>query len=63
MRPPEDNRTKLGWSRVAIFGYFFILGVATATWSARLPAIKESLRLSDGRLGLAAGLLLSLIHI
>ena len=53
MRPPEDNRTKLGWSRVAIFGYFFILGVATATWSARLPAIKESLRLSDGRLGLA----------
>jgi MFS family permease len=44
---------ELRWSRVAIFGYFFILGVATATWAARLPAIKESLHLSDGRLGLA----------
>jgi MFS family permease len=43
----------LRWSRAAILGYFFILGVATATWAARLPAIKESLRLSDGRLGLA----------
>jgi MFS family permease len=43
----------LRWSRAAIFGYFFILGVATATWAARLPAIKESLHLSDGRLGLA----------
>jgi len=49
--------TKLGpdlrQSRIAIVGYFFILGVATATWAARLPAIKESLHLSDGRLGLA----------
>ena len=44
---------ELRWSRIAILGYFFVLGVATATWSARLPAIKESLRLSDGRLGLA----------
>jgi MFS family permease len=43
----------LRWSRAAILGYFFILGVATATWAARLPAIKESLHLSDGRLGLA----------
>ncbi len=31
---------KLGRARVAIFGYFFVLGAATATWSARLPAIK-----------------------
>ena len=44
---------QLRQSRVAIVGYFFILGVATATWAARLPAIKESLHLSDGRLGLA----------
>jgi len=44
---------ELRQSRVAIVGYFFILGVATATWAARLPAIKESLQLSDGRLGLA----------
>ncbi len=40
-------------SRIAIFGYFMVLGVATATWAARLPAIKQSLHLSDGRLGLA----------
>ena len=39
--------------RIAIFGYFFVLGAATATWAARLPAIKQSLHLSDGRLGLA----------
>jgi len=38
---------------VAVLSYFFILGVATATWSARLPAIKTSLGLSDARLGLA----------
>jgi MFS family permease len=38
---------------VAILGYFFILGAATATWSARLPTIKAALHLSDGRLGLA----------
>ena len=44
---------ELRHSRIAILGYFFILGVAFATWSARLPAIKQSLHLSDGRLGLA----------
>ena len=44
---------ELRHSRVAILGYFFILGVAFAAWGARLPAIKESLHLSDGRLGLA----------
>jgi MFS family permease len=36
-----------------VFVYFFILGVSGATWSARLPAIKAALHLSDGRLGLA----------
>jgi len=35
-----------------VFGHFFVLGAATATWSARLPAIKEALHLSDGSLGL-----------
>ena len=39
-------------ARVAVLGYFFVLGAATATWAARLPAIKEALHLSDGRLGL-----------
>ena len=40
-------------ARIAVFGYFLILGVATATWSARLPAIKADLHLSDAGLGLA----------
>jgi MFS family permease len=40
-------------ARIAVLGYFFMLGAATATWSARLPAIKAALHLSDGRLGLA----------
>ena len=35
-----------------MLSYFFVLGVATATWSARLPAIKAALHLSDGHLGL-----------
>ena len=44
---------ELRHSRVAILAYFFILGVGFAAWAARLPAIKQSLHLSDGRLGLA----------
>ncbi|MGH3161968.1 MAG: MFS transporter, partial [Streptosporangiaceae bacterium] len=44
---------ELRHSRIAILGYFFILGVGFAAWGARLPAIKQSLHLSDGRLGLA----------
>ena len=50
---PSAPSAGLRQSRSAILGYFFVLGVATATWAARLPAIKESLHLSDGRLGLA----------
>jgi MFS family permease len=53
-------------SRVAVLGYFFVLGAATATWSARLPAIKAALHLTDARLGLAlfavpAGSVLTLV--
>jgi MFS family permease len=40
-------------ARVAVFAYFFVLGVASATWSSRLPAIKSALHLSDAHLGLA----------
>ena len=36
-----------------MLAYFFVLGMGGATWAARLPAIKESLHLTDGRLGLA----------
>jgi MFS family permease len=53
-------------ARIAVLGYFFVLGAATATWAARLPAIKASLHLSDGGLGLAlfavpAGSVLTLV--
>jgi len=44
---------ELRQARAAVFAYFVVLGVATATWAARLPAIKASLGLSDARLGLA----------
>ena len=41
----------LGRARVAVLAHFFVLGVAFATWAARLPAIKAALHLSDSRLG------------
>jgi MFS family permease len=46
------DRLELRRARIAVLGYFFMLGAAQATWSARLPAIKAALNLSDGRLGL-----------
>jgi MFS family permease len=46
------TRAELRRARLALFGHFFVLGAATTTWSARLPAIKEALHLSDGGLGL-----------
>jgi MFS family permease len=52
MTVQERAGRELRRARVAVFGHFFVLGAATATWSARLPAIKESLHLSDGGLGL-----------
>jgi MFS family permease len=39
--------------RIAILIHFIVLGASTATWSARLPAIKDELQLSDFRLSLA----------
>ena len=33
--------------------YFVVLGVANGVWLARIPAVKQGLRLSDGALGLA----------
>ena len=50
---PRVPSAELRRSRVAILSYFFVLGVAGATFAARLPAIKLALHLSDGRLGLA----------
>jgi MFS family permease len=47
------NPAQLRSARVAILAHFFVLGAATATWAARLPAIKAALHLTDYHLGLA----------
>jgi MFS family permease len=36
-----------------VVAYFVVLGVANGVWLARIPAVKQELRLSDGALGLA----------
>ncbi|MFC5822502.1 MFS transporter [Nonomuraea insulae] len=46
--------------RVAVYLLFFLSGAALGTWTARIPPIKEGLKLSDGQfslalLGIAAG--------
>ncbi|MEZ0070979.1 MFS transporter [Planotetraspora sp. GP83] len=47
-------------ARVAVYGLFLLAGMAIGTWTARIPAIKSGLHLSDGQLslgliGIAAG--------
>jgi predicted MFS family arabinose efflux permease len=39
--------------RTAVYLLFFLAGTAIGTWTARIPAIKESLGLGDGQLSLA----------
>ncbi|GAA1286077.1 MFS transporter [Planotetraspora silvatica] len=46
-------RPSLRRARLAVFGLFLLAGMAIGTWTARIPAIKEDLALSDGRLSLA----------
>lgn len=41
----------LGWYRAAIGLFFFLQGTVFATWSARIPDIKQALQLGDARLG------------
>ncbi len=50
MTGPEP---RLRRGRAAIAVYFILLGIAIATWSSRIPAIKHDLHLSDSALGLA----------
>ncbi|HEY4462632.1 MAG TPA: MFS transporter [Streptosporangiaceae bacterium] len=50
-------------ARIAVSTYFLLLGLTSAVWVARIPAVKERLALSDGQLGIAllavpAGLML-----
>jgi MFS family permease len=40
-------------ARIAVVVYFAALGLANGVWLARIPAIKHSLHLTDGVLGLA----------
>ena len=41
----------LRWYRAAIGLFFFLQGTVFATWSARIPDIKQALQLGDARLG------------
>jgi MFS family permease len=57
---------KMRRARVAVFIYFFLLGMVSAVWVARIPAIKHHLGLTDGTLGAAllaapAGLVLVML--
>jgi MFS family permease len=40
-------------ARIAVSTYFLLLGITSAVWVARIPAVKERLALSDGQLGIA----------
>jgi predicted MFS family arabinose efflux permease len=44
------NRTALRRARVATYLLFALFGMALGTWTARIPAIKHGLGLSDGQL-------------
>lgn len=48
-----DDRAELERGRVAVTVVFFLAGMLLGGWTARIPAIKETLVLSDGRLSIA----------
>jgi MFS family permease len=54
-RPPASPlvRSQLVRARISVVAYFAVLGVANGVWLARIPAVKQSLHLTDGVLGLA----------
>jgi fucose permease len=49
----SSTSRELRRARVAVLAYFALLGLANGVWLARIPAIKQSLHLTDGVLGLA----------
>ncbi|GAA4562387.1 MFS transporter [Planotetraspora kaengkrachanensis] len=53
MAPLATAPPSLRRARIAVFGLFLLAGTAIGTWTARIPAIKHDLALSDGRLSLA----------
>ncbi len=64
MNAPNESSVRNGGSRarVAVSAAFLIHSTVSGTWAPRLPAIKESLGLSDGELGTAlVGLAIGLV--
>ncbi|WP_203999509.1 MFS transporter [Virgisporangium aurantiacum] len=49
----EQDRGRIQRGRVATSLAFFLFGSALGVWTARIPAVKERLGLSDGRLSVA----------
>lgn len=50
---PTRDEAALARARHAVVAVFFLLGLVSAAWASRIPAVKGSLRLSAGSLGLA----------
>ena len=48
---PDTRRALFAW-RNAVFAIFFISGLGLASWVARLPAVRDGLRLSTAEVGL-----------
>jgi MFS family permease len=46
-----SHRDRLAW-RNAVFAVFFVSGLSLATWMSRIPAVRDSLRLSTAEVGL-----------
>ena len=64
MEPPDETSVRSAGRRayVAVAAAFLIHSTVSGTWAPRLPAIKESLDLSDGELGTAlVGLAIGLV--
>jgi fucose permease len=53
MRPPTNaDRGVLVRARIAVSTLFLLYGLILGTWTARIPAVKEKLALTDGRLSI-----------
>jgi fucose permease len=56
MAPDElilPTRSTRRWQRIAVTAVFVVHGLLFASWTAHIPNVKASLRLSDGTLGIA----------
>lgn len=49
VRPARESRV----ARWSVSTVFFLVGVGTANWAVRIPAVQSALGLSDGQLGIA----------